>query len=432
MRPIRLAALARLVKLALAAIILIAPALPAASQGPTAAPGAPEPQGTPGGGSGWLTDGPQSTRGQLADDARVRDEVSGIPWVDQVLEPYFDWKSDLKKRIGLSFGSDYSSLYEVATSSPGADDGAAGMWRLFGSWEILDRKGPFTGSLIFKGENRHDIKSEVTPLPLAFGFGSALPSGVPFNDAGWILTNLFWKQKVGDRVTLQFGQVDATDYLDLYGLVNPWTQFTNLAFLTNPTIPAPNQGLGAALGVTLSDNLYLIAGFADPNADASKPFEDPFDNGEFFTHAELGWTSAPERFIFDNFHVTGWHVDDRDEVMVPDGWGLSFSAAWFFGERWMPFLRGGYAHDGGAALKGHVSVGLGMKFRKQDLLGIGLSWGRPQPDGTDDQYTTEFFYRIQVVRSLAITPDLQLVIDPPFNPGKDVIAVFGVRARLSF
>ena len=49
-----------------------------------------------------------------------------------------------------------------------------------------------------------------------------------------------------------------------------------------------------------------------------------------------------------------------------------------------------------------------------------------------DQYTTEFFYRIQLFRGLAITPDVQLIINPPFNSDEDVIAVFGVRARLAF
>jgi len=33
---------------------------------------------------------------------------------------------------------------------------------------------------------------------------------------------------------------------------------------------------------------------------------------------------------------------------------------------------------------------------------------------------------------VAITPDVQLIINPPFNTAKDVIAVFGVRARLAF
>ena len=75
-----------------------------------------------------------------------------------------------------------------------------------------------------------------------------------------------------------------------------------------------------------------MAGFADPNAAASDPFDD------------------------------------------------------FFGDRWMPFVRAGYADDGGAPLEATV----------------------------------------------AITPDVQLIINPPFNTDKDVIAVFGVRARLAF
>jgi hypothetical protein len=33
--------------------------------------------------------------------------------------------------------------------------------------------------------------------------------------------------------------VDVTDYVGVYGLVNSWTDFINLAFFTGPTTPAP-------------------------------------------------------------------------------------------------------------------------------------------------------------------------------------------------
>ena len=46
------------------------------------------------------------------------------------------------------------------------------------------------------------------------------------------------------------GIVDVTDYVDTYGLVNHWTNFSNLAFSTDPTIPVPHQGLGAAVRAT--------------------------------------------------------------------------------------------------------------------------------------------------------------------------------------
>jgi porin len=49
----------------------------------------------------------------------------------------------------------------------------------------------------------------------------------------------------------------------------------------------------------------------------------------------------------------------------------------------------------------------------------------------DDQYTAELFYRLQLTYNLAITPDVQLIIDPALNPDENRTWVFGLRARLA-
>jgi porin len=36
----------------------------------------------------------------------------------------------------------------------------------------------------------------------------------------------------------------------------------------------------------------------------------------------------------------------------------------------------------------------------------------------DDQYTAELFYRLQLTQNLAITPDVQLIIDPALKKQK--------------
>ena len=59
--------------------------------------------------------------------------------------------------------------------------------------------------------------------------------------------------------------------MDVYGLANEWTDFSNLAFSTDPTIPAPDQGLGAAALVRITPNYYLLGGLADANGDPSDP-----------------------------------------------------------------------------------------------------------------------------------------------------------------
>ncbi len=151
----------------------------------------------------------------------------------------------------------------------------------------------------------------------------------------------------------------------------------------------------------------------------------------------LGWTSSFERRYLDNVHVTAWHADEREDAQVPDGWGLAGSFAWFFDDQWMPFLRGGYAKDSGALWKGSVSAGLGHYWlERKDLMALGFNWSRPSETtfvpGLDDQYSVELFYRLQLSQNFAITPDVQVIMEPALDPGEDVLGVFGMRARLTF
>ena len=51
--------------------------------------------------------------------------------------------------------------------------------------------------------------------------------------------------------------------------------------------------------------------------------------------------------------------------------------------------------------------------------------------GLDDQYSFEVFYRFQLTEQLAITPDIQYLVDPALNPDEDKLWVVGLRARLA-
>ena len=113
--------------------------------------------------------------------------------------------------------------------------------------------------------------------------------------------------------------------------------------------------------------------------------------------------------------------------------GVAFSASWFIDDQWIPFLRMGYSEGEAALNESNISIGLGRYFsRNGDLLGVGLSWGKPATDGLENQVTSEAFYRIQMSQNWAITPSLQVIFDPALNPEKDVIGVFGIRSRLNF
>ena len=172
-------------------------------------------------------------------------------------------------------------------------------------------------------ENRHRLGTDIAPKELGFEAGYAGLTAVTFSDAGWMLTNLYWSQRLMDkRLGFVAGIVDVTDYTDVYGLVNIWTDFNNYAFTTNPSIPAPDQGLGAAARFMATDNLYVIGSIADANGHPPEPgevFDSFFNDREYFTHLEVGWISEWAKRYNDNIHVTFWHADEQEQVRVDDG-----------------------------------------------------------------------------------------------------------------
>jgi porin len=355
---------------------------------------------------------------------------------------WFDWKERLVEENGFSIGGDYSMAYLNATESLGADDAFSGMYRLFGSWEVASDGQGNSGALIFKAEHRHAYGSNIAPGSLGFETGYVGLHLPPFSDQGGRLTNLYWRQRMkGGNLVFVGGFVDVTDYVDVYMLASPWTGFFNFAFSTgSASIPVPNEGLGLALGGYVNDNLYVVGGFADLNSDPTDPlegFDTFFSDHEYFKHLEIGWNDTRETAFLNNVHLTLWHVDEMEAAGNPDGWGANLSWSRQFTDEWMGFVRAGFADDGGSLLETSVSVGGAWQtVPGGNQLGIAYNWGEPNEStwGPDlsSQKTLELFYRIQLFKEFAITPDVQYIRDPALNPDADDLWVLGLRARLAF
>lgn len=379
--------------------------------------------------------GPSSVGGQLAEDTPAEPQFR---WqgVNDFVDPWFQFKERVNQRRGLQFSTDESMFYQVATQSLGESDGASGLVRLYGQWEPFKRQcksNTNQGLLVFKIENRHRIAT-ITPFDLGFEAGSITPTGTFFNEFDFGLTNFYWKQYLRDGdLVFAVGKIDVTDFIDVYALMNPLTHFINLSFSTNPTIAVPNQGLGAAMGGMLTSKVYFQAGFSDANGQPTRSgFDTFFDDAEYFSYAEIGVTCSKDRIYLDNTHLTLWHTDARQDAGTPSGWGVAFTAQKFVNDCWLPFFRFGYS-DGDAALMQTVfSTGLGFRRKNNDVAGVGFSWGKPADGILSDQFTSEAFYRFQLTQSLAVTPDVQLVVDPALNPQEDTLAFFGIRFRAAF
>ena len=381
--------------------------------------------------------GPSSVDTTLEDDKETKPAVQ-----TDLLDEYFSFKKRMEDTHGFRFGFDYFALIQVASESLSEDTAAGGVFRAYGSWTLTGRDGGNTGNLVYKVENRHRLGTDIAPKELGAEIGYAGITALAFRPDydDWALTNLYWNQHLfKNRLGFVIGVLDVTDYVDVYGLVNLWNEFNNYAFTTSPTIPAPDQGLGAAVRVMVAENLYFIGGIADANGDPTEPedfFDSFFGDAEYFTHAEVGWISSWDKRFNDNIHLTYWHADEREKAQISDGWGLSFSLSHLFANTWEPFLRLGYAKDGGALYEGYVSVGTAYHMREMsDAIGVGLHWSRPNEDtygpGLKDQYAAEISYRFQLLKVFTLSPSVQVIVDPALNPDEDLIAIGSLRARLA-
>ncbi|SMP24784.1 carbohydrate porin [Shimia sagamensis] len=374
--------------------------------------------------SGGLS-GPSSVAADLEPGDGLTDPQMRSDFPRNVAPGWFAWKDGLAES-GFKFNFDYLALGQWSNMDVVEDSAAGGMFRFYGNWAATEN-----GSLTFKLEHRHAY-TDVAPQNLGFAAGATFMPGTAFNDNGTLLTNLFWTQRAPEGGwSFQAGQIDVTDFLDIYGAVSPYSAFQNLSFNTNPTINAPNPGLGLAGGVWLGDKVYAVGSVADANADPSDPGFDVFDHGKLFKSLEVGLTSARDRIYFDNVHLALWHIDGDANKARAEDYGASFSAAWFVDNKWLPFVRAGVADKGTGLYKRSLSTGLAYYGRNTDAAGLGLNWAE-SATSTQAQFTAELFYRFSISSGLQITPSIQVIDNPLDNSGLGTVTVLGLRTRLVF
>jgi porin len=373
-----------------------------------------------------------------------RPTFGGPDAVENVLADQYNswdkWQKGLKDDHGIALSFDYTAVFLSANDVSANNTAAGGIARLYGAFNFA---GDGSSALVFKVEHRHEFGS---PSPFEFSLGELGYVGLqepPFSDAGSGVTNLYWRQRFGNgRSTIIAGILDPTDYVDAFALASPWLHFMNFAFSTgSAAIGLPNDAaVGVAYATMLDKNMYIIAGITDINGDPSKPFDgfdNFFSNNKYFTSFELGWTSSRDRIMLDNFHLTAWHKDRQSSTGTSDGYGLAFSYSRYVNDRLMPFVRGGYAKDGGSLLQKSLSLGVGYQTDAfSGLVGAAFNWGQPNDDtfvpGLEDQYAIEIFYRVPILKRFAITGDVQYIKDPALNPSENTIWMFNLRGRGAF
>jgi porin len=221
--------------------------------------------------------------------------------------------------------------------------------------------------------------------------------------------------------------------MNVLGYVNPWSIFTNLASNLDTSVALPDSSWGVGAGHWFNDQWYVLGGVNDANGLGTDDLEF-FDGGaEFFSYAHLGWSPGKDQRYFKNVHIVGWHVDEREDAGIEESHGVALAANWTFDDRYMPFARLGFSSGSAPISNESATLGIIRKFLyRSDLVGLSAAWGKPPDDSLREQTTIETFWRFQFAQNLAISPNVQLLLNPSLNPEQDKVWVIGLRTRLTF
>lgn len=380
--------------------------------------------------------GPNSVVQQIRSDNTYDKKMQ--PWyaldsLDQIKNRFYD-------KTGFIINMDYNSQIMSATEVIGNNVGASGVFRIYGKYNFVGRGTPHEGGLIFKFSNRHRYTENSLREYgiLDVGYEGVLQS--VYNDQKWRMGNLYWRQTFGsNKVVTYVGFVDMTDWTDVHAAASPWSSFNNIVFATGSgTIGGffPDGSFGAMVSAWLSDQIYIVGSLTDINGKATefwKSFDTFFSKFETVKTFEIGFTPGLSSVFVQNAHITLWQVDAQSSVGLPSGWGVAGSVSWLIGGKHLPFLRGGWAQDGGTLYDASVSLGYTYNIAGPNTLGVGLNWNSPNENtfGVElrDQFSSEIFYLWKMTHHSEITPNLQLIVNPAFNTSTNFTAVFGLRGR---
>lgn len=194
-----------------------------------------------------------------------------------------------------------------------------------------------------------------------------------------------------------------------------------------------------AIHLAPREQWYLMLGIGDANGDREEmSFGSFFDEQDYFSAAEFGFTPELEGVGQGYYQFTVWHSDgpeQRPGQDRKDGDGFSVRFEQFFGDNLMPFLTYARASGKAVALRQLLTAGVGFANilgYQDDVIAIGWSWGQPDDRSLQNQQTTEVFYRLQISDQFQVTPNIQWIREPSRNRDDDDIGVIGLRLRFDF
>lgn len=229
-----------------------------------------------------------------------------------------------------------------------------------------------------------------------------------------------------ERLRLVGGKIDLTNYFDSNTAANDeTTQFITSAFVNNVTMEAPENGPGIVAFFDTRKGLTFGLGLQSADNSGFNVTD------EIYGIAEIGYRSHLFFGQEGNYRLWGRINGGKD-----DNKGFGTSIDQNLSTRLTAFARYGANEENGedADIASAWSAGLRLRspFFSRVNDEIALAFGSLDIVGGDNESATELYYKYQINKHFAVTPNFQAIFDPAGVGEEDTVAVAGIRTQLEF
>ncbi len=340
---------------------------------------------------------------------------------------------DIGIRLGLDTAFDDQHASQTAT---GDENFATFGWQTVADLRLHESKQLGTSYLQWTllGSPGLNYNTDDRSISGNVGSISALNANV-FPDPAALDELAFKHVSPAETLVVVAGRVDQSSYFDNNREANNgFRQFFAFALENNLALPFTTYGgIGGLVRFALSKDLYVMTGVGTAKNDEPWAFWKSANDGNWDQIFEVGLTQSLAYLGKGHYRLTPWH----GHVSGSDGWGLGLNIDQELGiDRLVAFFRFGIGDDDITLVERFVSGGLALERpfgRKHDLVAFGVAWSDPSSGaGVRDETLLELYYRLQLSPSIALTPDLQIAVDPASDPKHDTIVIGGVRFEIVF
>ncbi len=365
---------------------------------------------------------------------------------------WYRFKKEVNEAAGIRFGINYSMDFVGASEKirDSSSVGAYGGVLEFDFYQrIIGKNSRNKGSLNLIVDWRHAYPGSIPPADLHLHTGSYTSVAVEFTEYSIRPIELFYHQIMLDgKIELAVGKIDPFNFFTQHPLINGMTDFQNSGFSISPAAAWPSSGTGmvVALDLLKSNNFIMKIGVHDVIGDRLEKGEvfnwgENLFDGRFLQIYEMVWARSEEEELTNSVSVTYWQADPVEEintfgveeVKATFNEGVAMNVNWLFGDNYQTFMAIGLSNGGGSAGLAKKSVAIGGAYAVEtgDAIGIGVSWIDPVVM-LRSQMSSEVYYRYRVSRFTAVTPTVQWILNPSFNPEYSSLLFAGIRLRCTF